>query len=106
MPLVRRKRVLLHDVPETIATEPAQSTREVFYVEKTGEIFTDYESYSARMLFYRMKIFQCELTGKGGLDYFQALESERSEAMTIHSRFPEQLKPPVLSAVQFRTLNY
>ncbi|KAF8342653.1 ATP-utilizing chromatin assembly and remodelling N-terminal-domain-containing protein [Cantharellus anzutake] len=104
MPLVRRKKVLLHDIPDTIAAEPAQSTREVFFIERTGEIFMDYESYSARMLFYRMKIFQCELTGKGGLDYFQALESERNEALTIHSRFPEQLKPPVLSAVQFQIM--
>ena len=103
MPLVRRKKVLLHDVPEVIATEPAQSTREVYYIHQTGEIFTDYDSYSARMTFYSMKVFQCELTGKGGLDFFQALDSERTEAMTLHARFPAQLKPHVLAAVQWRT---
>jgi hypothetical protein len=103
MPLVRRKKVLLHDVPEVITTEPAQSTREVYYIHQTGEIFTDYDSYSARMTFYSMKVFQCELTGKGGLDFFQALDSERTEAMTLHARFPAQLKPHVLAAVQWRT---
>ncbi len=54
------------------------------------------------MSFYRMKQFQCEVTGKSGLDYFQALESERQEARTMHSRFPDQLKAAVLKAVQWR----
>ena len=54
------------------------------------------------MSFYRLKQFQCEVTGKSGLDYFQALESERQEARTLHSRFPEPLKAAVLKAVQWR----
>jgi hypothetical protein len=59
-------------------------------------------TYTARMSFYRLKQFQCEVTGKSGLDYFQALESEQLEARTMHSRFPEQLKPAILRAVQWR----
>ena len=59
-------------------------------------------TYAARMSFYRLKQFQCEVTGKSGLDYFQALESEQLEARTMHSRFPEQLKPAILKAVQWR----
>ena len=54
------------------------------------------------MSFYRLKQFQCEVTGKSGLDYFQAVESERHEAKTLHSRFSEPLKPAVLKAVQWR----
>ena len=57
------------------------------------------------MSFYRQKQFQCEVTGKSGLDYFQALESERQEARTMHSRFPDQLKAAVLKAVQWRKYN-
>lgn len=103
MPLVRRKKVVLHDLPD-IATPDAATTSssDVFYIPETGEIFADYETYSARMAFYTMKVFQCELTGKSGLDYFQALASERTEATTLHARFPAQLKGPVLSAVQWR----
>src|ERR1700712_2267678 len=52
-------------------------------------------TYSARLAFYRTKQFQCEVTGKGGLTYFQALDSELSEARTLHARFPEPLKPAV-----------
>lgn len=58
--------------------------------------------YAARMSFYRRKQFQCEVTGKSGLDYFQAQESEQYEARTMHSRFPEPLKAAVLKAVQWR----
>lgn len=103
MPLVRRKKVVLHDLPD-IATPDAATTSssDVFYIPQTGEIFADYETYSARMAFYTMKVFQCELTGKSGLDYFQALSSERTEATTLHARFPAQLKGPVLSSVQWR----
>ena len=54
------------------------------------------------MSFYRLRQFQCEVTGKSGLDYFQALDSERQEARTLHSRFPEPLKSAVLKAVQWR----
>lgn len=59
-------------------------------------------SYAARLSFYKLKQFQCEVTGKSGLDYFQALESEQQEARTLHTRFPQHLKAPVLRAVQWR----
>lgn len=55
------------------------------------------------MTFYKSNIFMCEVTGKTGLDYFQAAESERSESNNLHARFPEQLKAAVLRAVQWRT---
>ena len=58
------------------------------------------------MSFYRLKQFQCEVTGKSGLDYFQAVESEREEARTLHSRFSEPLKPAILKAVQWRKSSY
>ena len=54
------------------------------------------------MSFYKLKQFQCEVTGRSGLDYFQALESEQQEARTLHARFPEPLKAAVLRSVQWR----
>lgn len=73
-------------------------------MEQTGEIFQDYDSYAARLSFYKLKQFQCEVTGKSGLDYFQALESEQQEARTLHTRFPQHLKAPVLRAVQWQVV--
>lgn len=120
MPLCRRKRVIQTEVtPALQAALKGDPDRKVFFLETTGEIFETYEyvlspactspsdplsrEYAARMSFYRLKQFQCEVTGKSGLDYFQALASERQEARTLHTRFPEQLKAPVLRAVQWRT---
>ncbi|KAF9056339.1 chromatin remodeling complex protein [Panaeolus papilionaceus] len=105
MPTCRRKRVVLTEPSEpllqALKTDPH---RQVFYLHQTGEIFETYEAYAARMSFYRLRQFQCEVTGKSGLDYFQAVESERQEARTLHSRFPEPLKPAVLKAVQWQVM--
>ncbi|TFK30606.1 hypothetical protein FA15DRAFT_662605 [Coprinopsis marcescibilis] len=105
MPTCRRKRVVLtepsQDLVDAVDSDP---DRKVFFLEVTGEIFNNYEEYAARMSFYRLKQFQCEVTGKSGLDYFQALESERQEARTLHSRFPEPLKAAVLKAVQWQVV--
>ncbi|KAF9821952.1 hypothetical protein IEO21_00382 [Rhodonia placenta] len=102
MPTCRRKRVLLTEPsPELLSALKTDPIKEVYYLAQTGEIFETYETYAARMSFYRLKQFQCEVTGKSGLDYFQALESERQEARTMHSRFPDPLKAAVLKAVQW-----
>jgi bromodomain adjacent to zinc finger domain protein 1A len=115
-----------------VLTEPSEAllqlattdpNKEVYYMQQTGEIFETYEydifflpflsclgltgrvsdrAYAARMSFYRLRQFQCEVTGKSGLDYFQAIDSEQFEARTMHSRFPEQLKSAVLKSVQWR----
>ncbi|CAE7191906.1 unnamed protein product [Rhizoctonia solani] len=103
MPLVRRKQVAMHSVPPELIDNP-HDTRDVFYLEETGEMFLDYESYASRMSFYKMKVFQCETTGKGGLDYFQALQSEQTESSNLLARFPEPLKVAVLRSVQWRVV--
>jgi bromodomain adjacent to zinc finger domain protein 1A len=61
-----------------------------------------YSSFVSRMSFYRLKIFQCETSGRGNLTFFEALESEKSEARMLDARFPEQLKAAVLKSVQWR----
>ncbi|TCD64001.1 hypothetical protein EIP91_004703 [Steccherinum ochraceum] len=105
MPTCRRKRVLLTEPSQSLLdTLKTDQPKDVYYLAQTGEIFETYEAYAARMSFYRMKHFQCEVTGKSGLDYFQALESEQHEARTMHSRFPEPLKSAVLKAVQWQVM--
>lgn len=128
MPTCRRKRVLLTEPsPALLDALHNDPKKEVFYLTQTGEIFESYEyvhffflgsispcsslhhflsAYAARMSFYRLRQFQCEVTGKSGLDYFQALESEQQEARTMHSRFPDPLKSAVLRAVQWREYRF
>ncbi|KAF9015331.1 chromatin remodeling complex protein [Cyathus striatus] len=105
MPTCRRKRVVLTQPSDALLhAAKADPSKPVFYLHQTGEIFETYEAYAARMSFYKLKQFQCEVTGKSGLDYFQALESERQEARTLHSRFSEPLKPAILKAVQWQVM--
>ncbi|TKY90357.1 hypothetical protein EX895_000355 [Sporisorium graminicola] len=98
MPLVKRKPV--EPFPPPVAT--GADDPDVFYLAATGEVFADFETYSNRLSFYNQKIFQCELTGRINLSYFEALKSERKEAIALHKIFPEQLKGPVLKSVQFQ----
>lgn len=125
MPTCRRKRVLLTEPPQALLDAgDKEANRQVYYLAQTGEIFQSFEcvnnsgtsggfcvlitrhgalrGYAARMSFYRMRQFQCEVTGKSNLTYFEALESELQEARTMHSRFPEPLKASILRAVQWR----
>lgn len=97
MPMVKRKVVELVPPPIAAGTDDP----DVFYLETTGEVFADYDAYASRLTFYNQKLFQCELTGKINLTYFEALKSERHEAIALHKIFPEQLKEPVLRSVQF-----
>ncbi|KAI9783611.1 MAG: hypothetical protein M1816_001317 [Peltula sp. TS41687] len=86
------------------------SPLEVWVIEQTEEVFTDYESYLRRMDYYKQvwaltKRFVCELTGHSNLDFFSALRSERRESEGVDQKFPEPLKEPVLRRVQFSTVS-
>ncbi|KAN0063952.1 hypothetical protein ACQY0O_003558 [Thecaphora frezii] len=98
MPLVKRKIVEMAPPPRAKGDDDP----EVFYLKATGEIFPDYESYANRLTFYNQRLFQCELTGRVNLTFFEASESEKQEAITLHKKFPEPLKGPVLRSVQFK----
>ncbi|KIM33020.1 hypothetical protein M408DRAFT_190836 [Serendipita vermifera MAFF 305830] len=100
MPLARRKKVLITKDDESL--QNADGEAPVYYIPQTGEIFKDYSSFVSRMSFYRLKIFQCETSGRGNLTFFEALESEKSEARMLDARFPEQLKAAVLKSVQWQ----
>lgn len=49
-------------------------------------------------------IFTCEYTGKSGLTFFGAIESEQKESEKTQLAFPDVLKPRVLRACHFRKL--
>ncbi|RKF63559.1 putative ddt domain-containing protein [Erysiphe neolycopersici] len=78
---------------------------EVWEIKQTGEIFVDYESYLARMEFYKQRRFICQITGHSGLTFFEALISEQAGAQEVEEAFPEALKGPILRRVQFQTIS-
>ncbi|KAF2674782.1 hypothetical protein BT63DRAFT_20359 [Microthyrium microscopicum] len=75
---------------------------ELWEIEKTGEIFTNYDDYLKRIDFYKRKNFTNEITGRTGLSYFEALETEVNHSRELKSAFPEALHTPVLKEVHHR----
>ncbi|WFD28500.1 dolichyl-P-Glc:Glc1Man9GlcNAc2-PP-dolichol alpha-1,3-glucosyltransferase [Malassezia nana] len=105
MPIVKRKPV--QPVPLTESLEAAHARHDappVFYLAATGEVFAEYEQYAARLSYYHQRLFQCEVSGKSNLTYFEAAESEAQHTRAIQAQFPDALKAPILQAVQFQTV--
>ncbi|KAH8889587.1 hypothetical protein GQ53DRAFT_220478 [Thozetella sp. PMI_491] len=98
MVLFKRKPVQFLPVPEL-----EDDDQEVWYIEKTGEVFDKYEHYLTRLDFYNQPRFICTITGHSGMNFFDALESEMVGAREVEQAFPEALKGPVLRRVQFQT---
>ncbi|KAB5558006.1 ATP-utilizing chromatin assembly and remodelling N-terminal-domain-containing protein [Coniochaeta sp. 2T2.1] len=115
MVLFKRKPVQFLTIPDI-----QDDHVEVWHIPQTGEIFTTYEDYLNRMDFYKQKRFICQISGKSGLTFFDALKSEVTPnhtclllpaanrpkfagAAEVEQAFPEALKGPVLRKVQFQT---
>lgn len=58
-------------------------------------------AYAERIGFYLQRIFTCEATGRQGLDYYSAMNSELKESTSVHQRFPPALKPKVLASAHY-----
>jgi hypothetical protein len=71
-------------------------------IKETGELFPTYDDYLNRVDFYRRKTFTCEISGRTGLDFFEALHSEVNGSKEIQDSFPESLRRPVLKEVHHR----
>lgn len=67
--------------------------------------FTDTpcRDYLERTILYKRPIWQCEMTGRVGLTFAEALESERIEKDRVKDKLPEELQKRVLERAQFRT---
>ncbi|KAG0331019.1 hypothetical protein BG004_001863 [Podila humilis] len=100
MPLLKRKAIKPVPPPDPNVLD---TNTPVYMMEFTNEIFTSYEDYVNRYFFYKQKTWQCETTGKSGLTFEQALESEHKEKSMVANKFPPQLRKPLLEFCQFQT---
>ncbi|KAG0282898.1 hypothetical protein BGZ96_012730 [Linnemannia gamsii] len=100
MPLLKRKAIKPVPTPNV---DDFEDNTPVYMMRFTNEIFTNYEDYINRYFFYKQKNWQCETTGKSGLTYEEALESEHKEKSMVANNFPTQLRKPLLEFVQFQT---
>ncbi|KAI0399584.1 ATP-utilizing chromatin assembly and remodelling N-terminal-domain-containing protein [Xylaria palmicola] len=100
MVLFKRKPVQFLQAPQV-----EDESVEVWHIPHTGEVFSTYEEYLARIDFYNQPRFICQITGHSGLTFFEALKSELAGAQEVDQAFPEALKGPVLRRVQFQTIS-
>ncbi|XP_021257332.1 bromodomain adjacent to zinc finger domain protein 1A, partial [Numida meleagris] len=88
---------LLHRKPFVREKPPAdlRPDERVFYCRVTNEIFRDYDDFFERTILCNSLVWSCAVTGKPGLTYQEALESEKRARHNLQS-FPEALIIPVL----------
>ncbi|OXB83932.1 UNVERIFIED_CONTAM: hypothetical protein H355_009416 [Colinus virginianus] len=90
MPLLHRKPFVREKPPADLRPD-----ERVFYCRVTNEIFRDYDDFFERTILCNSLVWSCAVTGKPGLTYQEALESEKRARHNLQS-FPEALIIPVL----------
>ncbi|KAK6307462.1 hypothetical protein J4Q44_G00226100 [Coregonus suidteri] len=97
---------LLHRKPFVRQTPPAdlEPDEEVFLCKVTHEIFRTYDEFFERTILCNSLVWSCAVTGKPGLTYLEALESEKRGRRSLQS-FPSALVVPLLhlTALTYRT---
>ncbi|KAL7992524.1 hypothetical protein Chor_016780 [Crotalus horridus] len=93
MPLLHRKPFVREKPPADLRPD-----EHVFHCRVTNEIFRDYDEFFERTILCNSLVWSCAITGKSGLTYQEALESERKARQNIQN-FPEPLIVPVLYLV-------
>ncbi|TEA31406.1 hypothetical protein DBR06_SOUSAS15310005 [Sousa chinensis] len=90
MPLLHRKPFVSQKPPADLRPD-----EEVFYCKVTNEIFRHYDDFFERTILCNSLVWSCAVTGRPGLTYQEALESEKKARQNLQS-FPEPLIIPVL----------
>uniref|UniRef100_A0A674F7G4 Bromodomain adjacent to zinc finger domain protein 1A n=1 Tax=Salmo trutta TaxID=8032 RepID=A0A674F7G4_SALTR len=99
MPLLHRKPFVRQKPPADLKPD-----EEVFLCKVTHEIFRTYDEFFERTILCNSLVWSCAVTGKPGLTYLEALESEKRGRRSLQS-FPSALVVPLLhlTALTFRT---
>ncbi|XP_057200639.1 bromodomain adjacent to zinc finger domain protein 1A isoform X3 [Triplophysa rosa] len=88
---------LLHKKPFVRQKPPAdlRPDEEVFLCKVTHEIFRTYDEFFERTILCNSLVWSCAVTGKPGLTYQEALDSERKARQNLQN-FPAELMVPLL----------
>ncbi|XP_041929378.1 bromodomain adjacent to zinc finger domain protein 1A isoform X1 [Alosa sapidissima] len=99
MPLLHKKPFIRQKPPVDLKPE-----EEVFLCKVTHEIFRTYDEFFERTILCNSLVWSCAVTGKPGLTYQEALDSERRARQSLQN-FPSSLVVPLLhlTALTHRT---
>ncbi|XP_075048799.1 bromodomain adjacent to zinc finger domain protein 1A isoform X2 [Mixophyes fleayi] len=90
MPLLHRKPFSRTPPPSDL--DPAER---LFYCRVTNEVFREYDEFFERTILCNSLVWSCSFTGKSGLTYHEALESEKKIRKSLQN-FPEPVVVPML----------
>lgn len=90
MPLLHRKAFIRQKPPADLRPD-----EEVFLCKITHEIFRTYDEFFERTILCNSLVWSCALTGRAGLTYLEAVESERRAKQSLQN-FPSVLVQPLL----------
>nr|XP_049595811.1 bromodomain adjacent to zinc finger domain protein 1A isoform X3 [Syngnathus scovelli] len=90
MPLLHRKAFVRQEPPADLRPD-----EEVFLCRITHEIFRSYDEFFERTILCNSLVWSCSLTGRAGLTYLEAVESERRAKQSLQN-FPHSLVRPLL----------
>jgi bromodomain adjacent to zinc finger domain protein 1A len=93
MPLLHKQKFIRKPIPANL--DPNQH---VFFSKLTQEIFLDYDEYFERTILCNSLVWTCSLTGKTGLTFAEAVESE-DKARKVLKSFPYALERAILFLV-------
>ncbi|XP_076013145.1 bromodomain adjacent to zinc finger domain protein 1A [Genypterus blacodes] len=93
MPLLHRRAFIRQRPPADLRPD-----EEVFLCKITHEVFRSYDEFFERTILCNSLVWSCALTGRAGLTYLEALESERRAQQSLKS-FPSALVVPLLHLV-------
>ncbi|KAM9354471.1 bromodomain adjacent to zinc finger domain protein 1A isoform 1-T2 [Pholidichthys leucotaenia] len=98
MPLLHRRPFIRQKPPADL-----RPNEEVFLCKITHEIFRTYDEFFERTILCNSLVWSCALTGRAGLTYLEAVESERRAKQSLES-FPRALVVPLfhLAALSHR----
>ncbi|CAN9501922.1 unnamed protein product [Ophioblennius macclurei] len=90
MPLLHRRAFVRQEPPADLRPD-----EEVFLCKITHEIFRTYDEFFERTILCNSLVWSCALTGRAGLTYLEAVESERRAKQSLRN-FPSPLLLPLL----------
>ncbi|KAL4238265.1 Bromodomain adjacent to zinc finger domain protein 1A [Mactra antiquata] len=90
MPLLRKSPFHREKPPPDLKPDD-----EVFFCKLTREVFKDYEKFFERIILCNSLVWSCAITGRSGLTYQEAEESEEKALKQLAS-FPSYLQKPIL----------
>eukprot|EP00058_Branchiostoma_floridae_P024695 XP_002610185.1 hypothetical protein BRAFLDRAFT_216893 [Branchiostoma floridae] len=90
MPLLHRKPFVPRKPPPDLKID-----EQIFFCRLTNEVFRDYDEFFERTMLCNSLVWSCSLTGRSGLTYQEAVDSE-DRARKVLETFPQPLQVPVL----------